>query len=69
MNAIILTAVWGVLMMLAGAFVKSKSTPKYLAIAGAVLALVVNCMEMNTGMPLLNIEDKNMLATNSMNLT
>lgn len=69
MNAIIITAVWGVLMMLGGAFIKSKSTPKYLAIIGIVLALVANCMEMNAGAPFFTIDVRDMLHFNSFNLT
>lgn len=69
MNAIILTAAWGVVMMLGGAFIKSKTTPKYLAIAGLVLALVANCLEMNNGMPLFSIDTRDMLRFNSFNLT
>lgn len=69
MNAIILTAAWGVLMMLGGAFIKNKSTPKYLAITGLVLALVLNCMELNSGMPFFSIDVKDMLRFNSFNLT
>ena len=45
MNAIIITAVWGIVMMFGGVFIKSKSTPKYLAMAGIVLALILNCIE------------------------
>jgi NADH-quinone oxidoreductase subunit N len=33
--------------MFGGAFIQSKTTPKYLAIAGAILALIVNCLELS----------------------
>jgi NADH-quinone oxidoreductase subunit N len=69
MNAIILTAIWGVVMMLGGAFIKSKTTPKYLAIFGLAVILIANCMEMNLGMPLIQVDVKNMLHFNSFNLT
>lgn len=69
MNAIIFTAIWGVVMMLSGAFIKTKTTPKYLAIGGLVLILISNCIELNNGMPLLTIDVKGMLAANSFNLT
>src|SRR5258708_3478532 len=46
MNSIILTAVWGIVMMFGGAFIKSKTTPKYLAIAGLLFILVANCVEL-----------------------
>ncbi len=69
MNAIIFSAIWGVLMMFTGAFVNSKTTPKYLAIAGAVLLLILNGHELYTGAPIFNINGMNMLATSSMTLT
>ena len=61
MNAIILTAIWGVVMMLGGAFIKSKATPKYLAIIGLAVVLVFNCLEMNNGIPFFNINVMGML--------
>jgi len=69
MNAIIFTAIWGVVMMLGGAFIKTKTTPKYLAITGLVLILISNCVELNNGIPLLAVDVKDMLAANSFNLT
>ncbi len=69
MNAIILTAIWGVVMMLAGAFIKSKAAPKYLAIFGLAVILVANGLEMNSGMPFFTIDVKDMLHFNSFNLT
>jgi len=71
MNAIILTAVWGVVMMLGGAFIKSRSMPKYLAIAGLAVIIVANCMELNSGMPLpfFTVNVREMLHFNSLNLT
>ncbi len=47
MNAIITTAVWGVIMMFGGVFFKGKNTPRYAAIAGIILVLLANGMEMN----------------------
>jgi len=69
MNAILFTAVWGVLMMFCGAFVKSKTVPKYLALAGISLAFALNFMELNTGQYLFNIDAREMLRTGSFNLT
>jgi NADH-quinone oxidoreductase subunit N len=69
MNAIIFTATWGVLMMLGGAFIKSKATPKYLAIFGLILILISNCLELNSGAPLFTFDVKDMLVANSFNLT
>jgi len=71
MNAIILTAVWGVIMMFGGVFIKSKTTPKYLAIAGVAFILLANICELYTGNPFsfFNIDTKDMVHTNSFNLT
>jgi NADH-quinone oxidoreductase subunit N len=69
MNAIIVTAIWGVLMMLGGAFIKSKTTPKYLAIFGLAVILIANCLEMNSGRPFFTVDVKDMLHFNSFNLT
>lgn len=56
-------------MMLGGAFIKSKATPKYLAIFGLVVILVANCMQMNSGSSFFAIDVKEMLHFNSFNLT
>jgi NADH-quinone oxidoreductase subunit N len=69
MNAIILTAIWGVVMMLGGAFIKNKATPKYLAIFGLIVILAANCMQLTSGMAFFNIDVKEMLHYNSFNLT
>ena len=69
MNAIILTAIWGVMMMLGGAFIKSKTTPKYLAIFGLIVILTANCMQMNSGVAFFAVDVKDMLHFNSFNLT
>lgn len=71
MNAIILTAVWGVIMMFGGVFIKSKTTPKYLAIAGVAFILLANICELYTGNPfsVFNIDTRDMVHTNSFNLT
>ena len=69
MNTIILTAIWGVLMMLGGAFIKNKRAPRYLAIFGLSVILIFNCMELNNGAPFFSIDVKDMLHFNSFNLT
>ena len=69
MNAIILTAIWGVVMMLGGAFIKSKATPEYLAIFGLIFILAANCMQINSGMSVFTMDVKEMLHFNSFNLT
>ncbi len=76
MNAIIITAVWGIVMMFGGAFFKKKSTPKYWAIGGLILTIIANCYELfkqgsgdvNQG-NLFPVDIKDMLAFNSFNLT
>lgn len=68
MNAIIFTAIWGVVMMLVGAFVKSKTTPKYLAIGGLAIILILNCIEINTGSAIFSPNLKGMLDIKNFNL-
>jgi NADH-quinone oxidoreductase subunit N len=46
MNALILSAVFGVIMMFSGLLLKQKSNVRHLATAGLLLLLVVNVMEM-----------------------
>jgi NADH-quinone oxidoreductase subunit N len=69
MNAIILTAVWGIVMMLAGAFIKNKSRPKYLAIAGLISIIISNCLELVQQYPFFEIDVKDMVHSSSFNLT
>ena len=45
MNAIVLSAVWGVVMMLCSAFVKNTKSYKTVALAGLVLTLLANICE------------------------
>jgi NADH-quinone oxidoreductase subunit N len=61
MNAIIFSAVWGVLMMYAGFFVKSRNTINLIAIAGIVLLIICNVHEFISGMSLFSIDTKGML--------
>lgn len=71
MNAIIITALWGVVMMLAGAFIKDKRMPLILAVAGLALALGANMLELWTRDPfaIFAFDVKDMLHTNSFNLS
>jgi NADH-quinone oxidoreductase subunit N len=69
MNAIIFSAIWGVVMMFSGVFIKSKSTPKYLAIAGILLIFITNAIELNSGVSLFKFDVHDMLRTGSFNLT
>ncbi|MEP6596663.1 MAG: NADH-quinone oxidoreductase subunit N [Ginsengibacter sp.] len=60
MNAIILSAIWGVVMMFCGVFLKKASSPKYWAIAGLIIVTVVNKLEF-LGYSIFNIDTKGML--------
>jgi NADH-quinone oxidoreductase subunit N len=68
MNAIIISAIWGVLLMFSGVFLKNKSVSKYLALFGSVLALVSTCIEMKTGHSFFNFPMYEMIKTDSFNL-
>ena len=60
MNAIILSAIWGVVMMFGGVFFKKASSPKYWAIAGLVIILAANILEF-LGYKFFFIDTKGML--------
>ena len=60
MNAIILSAIWGVVMMLGGVFFKKTSIPKYWAIGGIIIILIANLAEF-AGYRFFNIDTKGML--------
>lgn len=60
MNAIILSALWGVVMMFGGVFFKKSTTPKYWAIAGIIIILAGNLFEF-FGYPFFNVDTKEML--------
>ncbi len=60
MNALILSAVWGVLMMFTGIIARQKKTIRYAAIAGAFLLLAVNVLELK-GVQLVTLDTKGML--------
>ena len=69
MNAIIFSAIWGIVMMFSGVFIKSKTAPKYLAIAGIILIFIANALELNNGTSFFSIDVHSMLLTGSFNLT
>ncbi len=69
MNAIIFSAVWGVVMMFSAVFIKSKTAPRWIAITGILLLFVVNALELNSGQPLFHINTQDMLRVSSFNLT
>jgi NADH-quinone oxidoreductase subunit N len=68
MNTIIFTAVWGIVMMLTGAFSKNKTLPLYLGVTGIAIAFCVNMMELLQQQPFFAIDVKGMISTNSYNL-
>ncbi|MBX3241953.1 MAG: NADH-quinone oxidoreductase subunit N [Chitinophagaceae bacterium] len=45
MAAIILAAIWGVVMMFSGIFTGNKATAKYIAVTGVLVLLLVNALE------------------------
>jgi NADH-quinone oxidoreductase subunit N len=61
MNALILSAVFGVIMMFSGIMLKQKSTVRNVAIAGIILLLLVNILEMS-GTVLFNFDTRGMIA-------
>jgi NADH-quinone oxidoreductase subunit N len=69
MNAIIFSAAWGIVMMFSGVFLKSKTTPRYLAFIGIALLFIVNALELNSGSGFFAINTMDMVRTNSFNLT
>ena len=69
MNAIILSAIWGIVMMFSGVFIKSKAAPKYIALAGIFLIFLANAAELYNGFLLFQVDTHDMLRTNSFNLT
>jgi NADH-quinone oxidoreductase subunit N len=74
MNAILLSAIWGVIMMFSGVFIKSKSAPKYLALAGILVISIANMAEMNLfhslnlGSLTVDIDSRGMLNVTNFNL-
>ena len=56
-------------MMWGGAFIKSKTTPKYLAIAGLAAILLCNIFELTQGHSFFPVDVKDMIRTGSSNLT
>ncbi len=74
MNTIIIAAIWGIIMMLGGVFFKQKGTPKFWAIAGVILMIIADLMELKSGESFLakynvNVNINDMLHFNSFNLT
>lgn len=60
MNALIVSAILGVIMMFSGILLKSKAASRSIAIAGVLLLFVLNAMEMY-GVHLFNIDTRGMM--------
>ncbi len=45
MNLILISAIWGIVMMFSGLFIQNKSTAKTIALAGVVVLIIANLME------------------------
>jgi len=67
MNAIVISAIWGVVMMFSGIMSKRSSSIKYLATAGLVLLLVCNLFELS-GTRFFTFDVHNMLVFESFGL-
>lgn len=67
MNAIILSAIWGAIMMFGGVFFKKSTTPKYWAIAGIIIVLLANVLEFS-GAHFFNVDTKGMLKFDNFSL-
>ena len=67
MNAILFSAVWGVVMMFGGLIMKKKSSPKWLAIVGVSVLLLLNWLEF-LGIWAINIDTRDMLEFNGFGL-
>ena len=69
MNAIILTAIWGVIMMFSGVFIKSKTAPRFVAITGMLIVLSSSIIELLIKKSFFNFDHNNMLHADGFNLT
>ena len=67
MNAIIVSAVWGVIMMFGGVFFKKITTAKYVAIAGIIILIIANCLEFR-GSAVINVDHHNMFTFDNFGL-
>jgi NADH-quinone oxidoreductase subunit N len=61
MNALIISALLGVVMMFSGIVLKKNSSIRNIAIAGMVLLLLVNVLEMCSGKPFFAVDSKGMI--------
>ena len=68
MNTILLTACLGIVLMMIGAFSKSKILPRFVAIGGIIVILIANMVELLSQESFFTFNVKNMLTFNSFNL-
>lgn len=61
MNAIIFSAIWGVIMMFCSFLISNKSSYRHIAAVGLLLLLIVNILELR-GVDLFHIDSYNMLS-------
>ena len=67
MNAILVSAVWGVVMMFSSVYVKSASAVRQIAITGIVLLILLNAAELY-GIRIMHLKTSDMLSFNSFTL-
>src|SRR5690348_2590377 len=67
MNAIVLSPVWGVIMMFSGLFFKRSETIRIIAIVGVILLVISTIVEMG-GTTYFNFNTANMLVLDSFSL-
>lgn len=61
MNLILLSAIWGVIMMFSGLFISNKATSKIIALLGVVVLLIANILDLN-GILIINSDFGGMLS-------
>ncbi|WP_276480126.1 NADH-quinone oxidoreductase subunit N [Paraflavitalea pollutisoli] len=67
MNAIVISAIWGVVMMFSGIFSKNNAVIRGTAVTGLALLIVVNCLELD-GTSLFKVNVHGLLYFNSFSL-
>jgi len=67
MNPILISAVWGVVMMFGGLFIKQASSVRLLAITGAAILFISNLLELN-GIRIISLDASPMLAFDTFGL-
>jgi NADH-quinone oxidoreductase subunit N len=67
MNPILISAVWGVVMMFGGLFIKQASSVRLLAITGVAILFISNLLELN-GIRIISLDTRPMLAFDTFGL-